>query len=182
MTHPKTNTNVQEWWVLLNYLCKNYYAKLMKRVLSISLLAVACLFIFSCNGKNPTATPPSAQGQTMASAPATAQAKALPSMPSTILALYKAYCTVADGESKTDSILSVYCTDELRKTIMEAFGEYDVLLSGYLKSDILNESLRVARKNEKYVVYFEYTKLPDSDEPGKDSVYVMVNKDNKIWE
>lgn len=157
----------------------------MKKALSISLLAVACLFIFSCKGKNPTATPPSAQessaqGQTMASAPATAQAKALPSMPSTILALYKAYCTVADGESKTDSILSVYCTDELRKTIMEAFGEYDVLLSGYLKSDILNESLRVARKNEKYVVYFEYTKLPDSDEPGKDSVYVMVNKENKI--
>lgn len=55
---------------------------------------------------------------------------------------------------------------------------YDFVTNGIPGID--TESLRIIKRNEKYVVSFEYKKWPVSDEPGKDSIYVMVNKDNKI--
>ena len=101
-------------------------------------------------------------------------------MAATILTFYKAYCTEFDGESKTDSILSVYCTDELREYVMNCVGEYDFVLNGGIYSEIHTESFRVIKQNEKYIVSFEYTPWPVRDEPAKDSVYIMVNKENKI--
>ena len=162
----------------------------MKRVLSFSLLAIACILVCSCKNKSSQASSPSASTETPAAIPveapatvptktqATVSAETLPGMPSTIKAFYQAYCANWDGESKTDSILSVYCTDELRKLILETAGEYDFLLDGC--TSVYAESFSVVKKNEKYVVYFEYTKWPVSDEPGRDSVYIMVNKENKI--
>ena len=148
----------------------------MNRVLSFSLLAIACIFICSCKNKNGQVQSTSAQTETTAASPA----ETLPGMPSTIQAFYKAYCTEWDGESKTDSILSEYCTQELKDCVMDCVGEYDFVLDGGIYSEIYAESFRVVKKNEKYVVYFEYRKWPISDEPGRDSVYIMVNKDNKI--
>ena len=148
----------------------------MNRVLSFSLLAIACIFICSCKNKNGQVQSTSAQTETTAACPA----ETLPGMPSTIQAFYKAYCTDWDGESKTDSILSEYCTQELKDCVMDCVGEYDFVLDGGIYSEIYAESFRVVKKNEKYVVYFEYRKWPISDEPGRDSVYIMVNKDNKI--
>ena len=55
---------------------------------------------------------------------------------------------------------------------------YDFVTNGVPEID--TKSLRVFKRNEKYVVSFEYAKWPVSDEPGKDSIYIMVNKDNKI--
>lgn len=101
-------------------------------------------------------------------------------MAATILSFYKAYCTEFDGEPKTDSILSVYCTDELREYVMDCVGEYDFVLNGGIYSEIHTESFRVVKQNEKYIVHFEYTPWPVRDEPAKDSVYIMVNKENKI--
>lgn len=101
-------------------------------------------------------------------------------MENTILGFYKSYCTEFDLDSKTDSILSKYCTEELKDYVMECVGEYDFVLGGRFESEIDTESFRVVKRNEKYLVSFEYAKWPVSDEPGKDSLYVMVNKDDKI--
>ena len=156
----------------------------MNRVLSFSLLAIT--FILVCSCKNNSGNTPSSSAQvettaeTPAKTPATAHAETLPGTPSTIQAFYKAYCTDWDRESKTDSILSEYCTQELKDCVMDCVGEYDFVLDGGIYSEIYPESFRVVKKNEKYVVYFEYKKWPISDEPGKDSIYVMVNKENKI--
>ena len=164
----------------------------MKRVLSFSLLAIACILVYSCKNKSSQASSPSASTETPAAIPveapatvptktqATVSAETLPGMPSTIKAFYQAYCANWDGESKTDSILSEYCTKELKDLLLETVGEYDFLLDGGIFSEIHTESFHVVKKNEKYVVYFEYTKWPVSDEPGSDSVYIMVNKENKI--
>ena len=147
----------------------------MKRVLSFSLLAIACIII-SCKNKSGQAPSTSLQTETTAATPT----EILPGIPSKILEFYKAYCVNFDGEYKTDSILSEYCTEDLKDCVMDCVGEYDFVLDGGIYSEIYAESFRVVKKNEKYIVYFEYKKWPISDEPGKDSVYVMVNKDNKI--
>ena len=143
----------------------------MRRVLF--LFIIVSLFICSCKSKN---------GQTpVASAPTTSAKTETPTgMAATILDFYKAYCTEGDGKTKTDSILSVYCTDQLREYVMDCVGEYDFVLNGGIYSEIHSESFRVVKRNEKYIVSFEYTPWPVRDEPAKDSVYVMVNKENKI--
>ena len=134
---------------------------------------VTCLMICSCKSKS---------GQQPASSDQVSsdQTETPTVMAATILSFYKAYCTEFDGESKTDSILSAYCTDELREYVMDCVGEYDFVLDGGIYSEIHTESFRVIKQNEKYIVYFEYTPWPVRDEPAKDSVYVMVNKENKI--
>ena len=101
-------------------------------------------------------------------------------MTATIQSFYKVYCSEADCGVKSDSILSKYCTEELRKVIMETAHEYDFVVDGGKPSLIKSKSIRVVKKNEKYVVCFETSKLPTTNEPGMDSVYVMVNKENKI--
>lgn len=153
----------------------------MRRVRS--LFVIACIMICSCKGRSnqsTSSTPAETPVATPAETPSTIPAETRPGMPSTIKAFYQAYCTNWDGESKTDSILSVYCTEELKDAILEDVGEYDFLLDGGIYSSIHTESFYVVKKNEKYVVYFEYTKWPASDEPGRDSLYIMVNKENKI--
>ena len=115
----------------------------MNRVLSFSLLAIACIFICSCKNKNGQVQSTSAQTETTAACPA----ETLPGMPSTIQAFYKAYCTDWDGESKTDSILSEYCTQELKDCVMDCVGEYDFVLDGGIYSEIYAESFRVVKKN-----------------------------------
>ena len=143
----------------------------MKRVLS--LFVITCLMICSC--KSNSGQQPASSDQTSSD-----QTEAPTGMAATILTFYKAYCTEFDGESKTDSILSVYCTDELREYVMDCVGEYDFVLNGGIYSEIHTESFRVVKQNEKYIVSFEYTPWPVRDEPAKDSVYIMVNKENKI--
>ena len=143
----------------------------MKRVLS--LFVISCLMICSCksnSGQQPASSDQASSDQT----------ETPTGMAATILSFYKAYCTEFDGESKTDSILSVYCTDELREYVMDCVGEYDFVLNGGIYSEIHTESFRVVKQNEKYIVSFEYTPWPARDEPAKDSVYIMVNKENKI--
>lgn len=143
----------------------------MKRVLS--LFVIICLMICSCksnSGQQPASSDQASSDQT----------ETPTGMAATILAFYKAYCTEFDGEPKTDSILSVYCTDELREYVMDCVGEYDFVLNGGIYSEIHTESFRVVKQNEKYIVHFEYTPWPVRDEPAKDSVYIMVNKENKI--
>jgi uncharacterized protein YjdB len=144
----------------------------MRKVLA--LFAIASLIICSCKSKSdqPSASP--------AQAPSAREAKASTGMAATILEFYKAYCTEGDCDVKSDSILSKYCTEELRKVVMETAGEYDFVVDGGIPSLIHSESIHVVKKNEKYVVYFEYTPWPAREEPAKDSVYVMVNKENKI--
>lgn len=143
----------------------------MKRALS--LFVITCLMICSCKSKS---------GQQPASSDQVSsdQTEAPTGMAATILSFYKAYCTEFDGESKTDSILSAYCTDELREYVMDCIGEYDFVLNGGIYSEIHKESFRVVKQNEKYIVHFKYTPWPVRDEPAKDSVYVIVNKENKI--
>lgn len=143
----------------------------MKRALS--LFVITCLMICSCKSKS---------GQQPASSDQASsdQTETPTGMAATILAFYKAYCTEFDGEPKTDSILSAYCTDELREYVMDCIGEYDFVLNGGIYSEIHTESFRVVKQNEKYIVSFEYTPWPARDEPTRDSVYVIVNKENKI--
>lgn len=143
----------------------------MKRVLS--LFVITCFMICSC--KSNSGQQPASSDQVSSD-----QTETPTGMAATILAFYKAYCTEFDGEAKTDSILSAYCTDELREYVMDCVGEYDFVLDGGIYSEIHTESFRVIKQNEKYIVYFEYTPWPVRDEPAKDSVYVMVNKENKI--
>ena len=154
----------------------------MRRVLY--LFVIVCLVVCSCKNRSSQTPSPSAPAETPAIAPAetpaTIPAETLSGMSSTIKAFYQAYCTNWDGKSKTDSILSEYCTEVLKDVLLETVGEYDFLLDGGIFSEIHSESFRVVKKNEKYIVYFEYTKWPASDEPGRDSVYIMVNKENKI--
>ena len=139
----------------------------MKRVLSFSLFAIACIIICSCKSKSSQAS-------------SSAQAETPSGMSATVLEFYKVFCTDWDGQSKTDSILLKYCTKELRDVVMDALttDAYDFVTNGVPGID--TESLHVIKRNEKYVVSFEYAKWPVSDEPGKDSIYVMVNKENKI--
>lgn len=137
----------------------------MRRVRS--LFVIACIMICSCKSKSVETTSSALAGRISG-------AEAL------IETFYKAYCTEGDAASKTDSILSVYCTDELRRYVMECVGEYDFVLNGGIYSEIHTESFRVVKQNEKYIVHFEYTPWPVRDEPAKDSVYVIVNKENKI--
>lgn len=139
----------------------------MKRVLSFSLFAIACIIICSCKSKN---------GQI----PSTSTAETPTGTAATVLEFYKVFCTDWDGQSKTDSILLKYCTKELRDVVMDALttDAYDFVTNGVPGID--TKSLSVVKRNEKYVVSFEYAKWPVSDEPGKDSIYVMVNKENKI--
>ena len=130
----------------------------MKRVLS--LFVITCLMICSCksnSGQQPASSDQASSDQT----------ETPTGMAATILAFYKAYCTEFDGEAKTDSILSVYCTDELREYVMDCVGEYDFVLNGGIYSEIHTESFRVVKQNEKYIVHFEYTPWPVRDEPGK---------------
>lgn len=145
---------------------------------ALFLFVVSSIFICSCksrNGQAPVASAP------VTSAPESSARMETPTgVAATILEFYNAYCTEGDADHKTDSILSVYCTDELRKYVMDCVGEYDFVLDGGIYSEIHKESFRVTRQNEKYVVHFEYAKWPQSDEPGKDSIYVMVNKEGKI--
>lgn len=148
----------------------------MKRALS--LFVITCLMICSCKSKS--GQQPASSDQVSSDQVSSDQTEAPTGMAATILSFYKAYCTEFDGESKTDSILSAYCTDELREYVMDCVGEYDFVLNGGIYSEIHSESFRVVKRNEKYVVYFEYTPWPVRDEPAKDSVYVMVNKENKI--
>ena len=145
---------------------------------ALFLFVISSIFICSCksrNGQAPVASAP------VTSAPESSARMETPTgVAATILEFYKAYCTEGDAEHKTDSILSVYCTDQLRESVMDCVGEYDFVLNGGIYSEIHSESFRVVKRNEKYVVYFEYTPWPVRDEPAKDSVYVMVNKENKI--
>ena len=122
------------------------------------MFVITCLMICSCKSNS---------GQQPASSD---QTETPTGMAATILAFYKAYCTEFDGETKTDSILSVYCTDELREYVMDCVGEYDFVLNGGIYSEIHTESFRVVKQNEKYIVHFEYTPWPVRDEPAKDSV------------
>ena len=138
----------------------------MRKVLA--LFAIASLMICSCKNKGSQIPSSSAPAE-----PPTGVAL-------TILEFYKAYCTEGDGTTKTDSILSVYCTDQLREFVMECVDEYDFVLNGRIFLDIPKESFRVVKQNEKYIVSFEYTPWPARDEPTMDSVYVIVNKENKI--
>lgn len=138
----------------------------MRKVLA--LFAIASLMICSCKNKGSQIPSSSAPAE-----PPTGVAL-------TILEFYKAYCTEGDGTTKTDSILSVYCTDQLREFVMECVDEYDFVLNGRIFLDIPKESFRVVKQNEKYIVSFEYTPWPARDEPTRDSVYVIVNKENKI--
>lgn len=143
----------------------------MKRVLSLFVLT--CLIICSCKNNSGQ--------QASSSAPvSSAQAESPTGKAATILSFYQAYCTEGDGTTKTDSILSVYCTDQLREFVMECVDEYDFVLNGRIFLDIHKESFRVVKQNEKYIVSFEYTPWPARDEPTRDSVYVIVNKENKI--
>lgn len=148
----------------------------MRKVLA--LFAIASLIICSCKNKGSQVSSPSAP---ITSAPVTSAKTETPTgMAATILEFYKAYCTHGDADHKTDSVLSVYCTDQLREFVMDCVGEYDFVLNGGIYSEIHTESFRVVKQNEKYIVHFEYTPWPVRDEPAKDSVYIMVNKDNKI--
>ena len=93
----------------------------MRRVLY--LFVIVCLVVCSCKNRSSQTPSPSAPAETPAIAPAetpaTIPAETLPGMSSTIKAFYQAYCTNWDGKSKTDSILSEYCTEELKDAILE---------------------------------------------------------------
>lgn len=148
----------------------------MRKVLA--LFAIASLIICSCKDKGSQIPSSSAP---VTSAPVTlAPAEPPTGVALTILEFYKAYCTEGDGKTKTDSVLSVYCTDQLREYVMDCVDEYDFVLNGRIFLDIHKESFRVVKQNEKYIVSFEYTPWPARDEPTRDSVYVIVNKENKI--
>ena len=137
----------------------------MRRVRS--LFVIACIMICSCKSKSVETT-------------SSALTERISGVEALIETFYKAYCSEGDADVKTDSILSVYCTDELREYVMDCVGEYDFVLDGGIYSDIHAESFRVTRRNERYLVYFEYRQWPQTDEPGKDSLYVMLNKENRI--
>ncbi len=143
----------------------------MRRVLYP--FVIVCLILCSCKNRSSQTQSTSVP----AKAPVATPAKPLAA---TILEFYKAYCANWDGESKTDSILSMYCTQELKDYVMDCVGEYDFVLNGGIYADIHPESFCVVKRNEKYIVYYEYTKWPVSEEPGRDSLYIMVNKENKI--
>ena len=97
----------------------------MRRVRS--LFVIACIMICSCKSKSVETTSSALTGRISG-------AEAL------IETFYKAYCTEGDAASKTDSILSVYCTDELRRYVMECVGEYDFVLNGGIYSEIHTEN------------------------------------------
>lgn len=143
----------------------------MRRVLYP--FVIVCLILCSCKNRSSQTQSTSVP----AKAPVATPAKPLAA---TILEFYKAYCANWDGESKTDSILSMYCTQELKDYVMDCVGEYDFVLNGGIYADIHPESFCVVKRNEKFIVYYEYTKWPVSEEPGRDSLYIMVNKENKI--
>lgn len=137
----------------------------MKRVLSFFLFATACIVICSCKSKSSQVQP-------------TVTEETFSDIPSAIQAFYKAYCTKWDGQAKTDSILSRFCTEELKNVVMKAVQEHDFVLDGHAHSAIDTESISVAQKNEKYVVSYQYSNA--NNERRKDSLYIMVNKKDSI--
>lgn len=106
-----------------------------------------------------------------------------PNMSATILSFYRAYITEADTDIKIDSILSKYCTKELKDFLIETLHTgpgYDFVLDGWVGSDIVPNSVSVIKQNDRYKVNFKASQYPISDELVNDSLYIKINKDKKI--
>lgn len=96
----------------------------------------------------------------------------------TIQFFYRTYIINILDDSKVDSILSKYCTKEL-KDYVQSIDEYDFISGGWF-SAIKPDSLNVTKKNDKYIVTFKVSQYPISDELATDSLYIQVNQEQKI--
>lgn len=91
---------------------------------------------------------------------------------------YRTYIINILDDSKVDSILSKYCTKEL-KDYVQSIDEYDFISGGWF-SAIKPDSLNVTKKNDKYIVTFKVSQYPISDKLATDSLYIQVNQEQKI--
>lgn len=91
---------------------------------------------------------------------------------------YRTYIINILDDSKVDSILSKYCTKEL-KDYVQSIDEYDFISGGWF-SAIKPDSLNVTKRNDKYIVTFKVSQYPISDKLATDSLYILVNQEQKI--
>jgi hypothetical protein len=99
----------------------------------------------------------------------------------TIQSFYRAYISNLSDDHKTDSILSKYCTTELKDFVQETLSidGYDFVLDGW-GGEIKLESVSVIKQNDKYKVSFKASLYPISNELATDSLYILVNQEKKI--
>lgn len=106
-----------------------------------------------------------------------------PDMSATILSFYRAYITDLDNDLKCDSILSKYCTKELKDFLIETLHTgpgYDFVLDGWVGSDIVPNSVSVIKQNDRYKVKFNIQLQYLRNEIVSDSLYILINQDKKI--
>ena len=97
-----------------------------------------------------------------------------------IQSFYRAYVTEACDVSKTDSILSMYCSEELKVFVQETLytDGYDFITDGWY--DVYPDSVSVIKLNDKYKVSFKVSLYPISNELTTVVLYILVNQEQKI--
>lgn len=103
-------------------------------------------------------------------------------MSATVQSFYRAYITDLDNDLKCDSILSRYCTTELKDFIQETLSidDYDFVLDGRGGSNINPNSVTVIKQDDKYKVKFNIQLQYLRNEIVSDSLYILINQDKKI--
>lgn len=98
-----------------------------------------------------------------------------------IKSFYSAHIINLDDEAKNDSILSKYCTKELKDFVKETLSidGYDFILDGCGGSEINTASISVIKQNDKYKVSFSVPTWPE-ERYKTITLYVLVNEKNKI--
>ena len=93
---------------------------------------------------------------------------------------YRAYVAEASNDYKTDSILSKYCTVELKDFVQETLSTdgYDFITDGWY--NVHPDSVSVIKLNDKYKVSFKTSLYPISNELTTVTLYILVNQQQKI--
>ncbi|MCQ2051688.1 MAG: hypothetical protein MJY74_05740 [Bacteroidaceae bacterium] len=98
-----------------------------------------------------------------------------------IHSFYRAYIINSQNDYKKDSILTEYCTNNLKSVVENEWTKdgYDFVLDGG-GAEFCPDSIIVTKKNDKYVVFYKYSQYPISDKLATDSLYILVNQEQKI--
>ena len=100
----------------------------------------------------------------------------------TIQNFYRSYVINKADTPKIDSLLTLYCTVELKNVVLEALNDddYDFVLNGCGGCVIDETTVSVTKQSSKYKVTFKIPKYPVSNELATVTVYVKVNTQGRI--
>ncbi len=103
-------------------------------------------------------------------------------MSETIQTFYRSYVINKADTPKVDSLLTLYCTVELKNVVMEALNDddYDFVLNGCGGCVIDETTVFVTKQSPKYKVTFKIPKYPVSSGLATVTVYVKVNTQGRI--